>query len=125
VGDALTPLVRTPDAVDLFLYSAAVWLPHRIHYDLDWTTRVEGHAGLLVQGPLQGVYLSQLLRANFGRAARLTRLRLRHTAPVHAGTTLTCGGEVTAATGDTLTCALWVDTPDTRVTTGDADLRLP
>ncbi len=38
--------------VDLFRYSALTYNSHRIHYDLDYTTKVEGHKNLLVHGPL-------------------------------------------------------------------------
>ena len=38
--------------VDLFRYSALTYNSHRIHYDLDYTTNVEGHKNLLVHGPL-------------------------------------------------------------------------
>jgi len=38
--------------IDLFRYSALTYNSHRIHYDLDYTTNVEGHENLLVHGPL-------------------------------------------------------------------------
>ena len=38
--------------IDLFRYSALTYNSHRIHYDLDYTTNVEGHKNLLVHGPL-------------------------------------------------------------------------
>lgn len=110
-GMALGPLTRAPDALDLFLYSAAVWLPHRIHYDEPYTTEVEGHPALLVQGPLQGVYLAQLLDHSFGDAVQLRRLRFRHQAPVHVGQTLVCRGVVTTvdAAARTVACELWTE----------------
>ena len=95
-GVELLPLERTPDPLDLFLYSAAVWLPHRIHYDVPYTTGVEGHPGLLVQGPLQGVYLMQVLTTAFGSDIDVRRFTFRHQVPVYAGQTLTCRGRVTS-----------------------------
>lgn len=50
---------RTPDAVDLFMFSSAAWLLHRIHYDLAFATESDGYPGLVVHGPLQGAYLVQ------------------------------------------------------------------
>lgn len=122
-GMALGPLTRAPDAIDLFLYSAAVWLPHRIHYDEPYTTEVEGHPGLLVQGPLQGVYLAQLLATTFGAGAELRSLRFRHQAPVYAGQTLTCRGQVTAVDGGRVTCELWTELDDgRRATVAEAEV---
>ena len=43
--------------VDLFRYSALTYNSHRIHYDLDYTTNVEGHKSLLVHGPLTATYV--------------------------------------------------------------------
>ncbi len=39
-----------PDPVLLFRYSALTFNSHRIHYDLDYVTRVEGYPGLIVHG---------------------------------------------------------------------------
>jgi 3-methylfumaryl-CoA hydratase len=42
----------TPDPVLLFRYSALTYNAHRIHYDRDYATGVEGYSGLVVHGPL-------------------------------------------------------------------------
>jgi len=42
----------TPSEVMLFRYSALTFNGHRIHYDRDYARNVEGHAGLIVHGPL-------------------------------------------------------------------------
>ena len=44
-------------AVQLFRYSAITFNGHRIHYDRDYATGVEGYAGLVVHGPLQATLL--------------------------------------------------------------------
>ncbi|WP_245329104.1 FAS1-like dehydratase domain-containing protein [Bradyrhizobium centrolobii] len=41
-----------PDDVLLFHYSAMTFNGHRIHYDRDYVTKVEGYPGLVVHGPL-------------------------------------------------------------------------
>lgn len=46
-----------PDAKLLFRYSALTFNAHRIHYDLVYATQEEGHAGLVVQGPLTATLL--------------------------------------------------------------------
>jgi 3-methylfumaryl-CoA hydratase len=50
-----------PDPVLLFRYSALTFNGHRIHYDRDYATSVEGYAGLVVHGPLIATLLLALL----------------------------------------------------------------
>ena len=49
-----------PDPVLLFHYSALTFNGHRIHYDRDYATSVEGYAGLVVHGPLIASLLADL-----------------------------------------------------------------
>ncbi len=53
---AISDLV-TPDPVKLFRYSALTYNAHRIHYDRDYATKVEGYPALVVHGP----YIATLL----------------------------------------------------------------
>ena len=48
------------DAVLLFRYSALTFNGHRIHYDRDYVTRVEGYPGLIFHGPLQAAFIVEL-----------------------------------------------------------------
>src|SRR5206468_10663505 len=41
------------DEVLLFRYSALTFNGHRIHYDRDYVTKVEGYPGLIFHGPMQ------------------------------------------------------------------------
>jgi len=54
--DAASPgdvrLQLDPDPVVLFRFSALTNNAHRIHYDRDYATQVEGYPGLVVHGPL-------------------------------------------------------------------------
>lgn len=74
-----------PDEIDLFLFSAACWLPHRIHYDHDFA-RLDGHEGLVVHGPFQ---IARLLEAaNVWASAgggRVTGTNFRHVASAYVG----------------------------------------
>jgi hydroxyacyl-ACP dehydratase HTD2-like protein with hotdog domain len=127
-GAELPPVVRTPGAADLFMFSASAWLIHRIHYDLPFATDHDGHPGLLIHGPLQGVYLVQSAQRWLGREASLSSIRYRHHAPAYLGDTLTCGGSVTqvAADGSTVELELWLKNgADTTTTTGVAVFSLP
>ncbi len=45
------------DTVLLFRYSALTFNGHRIHYDRDYVTRVEGYPGLIFHGPMQAALL--------------------------------------------------------------------
>jgi len=45
------------DTVLLFRYSALTFNGHRIHYDRDYVTKVEGYPGLIFHGPLQASLL--------------------------------------------------------------------
>lgn len=73
VGDELPTVVRNASRVQLFLYSATTWNPHRIHYDIDYA-RFEGHPDVIVHGPLQGAWLSQYVTDWAGPAGRIVGL---------------------------------------------------
>nr|WP_174505467.1 hypothetical protein [Acinetobacter sp. Marseille-Q1620] len=45
------------DSVTLFRYSAVTFNGHRIHYDREFCTEVEGYPGLVVHGPLMATLL--------------------------------------------------------------------
>jgi len=49
--------VHVSDPVLLFRYSALTFNGHRIHYDRDYVTKVEGYPGLIVHGPLQAALI--------------------------------------------------------------------
>lgn len=72
----------SPDATLLFRYSALTFNAHRIHYDRRYAAEVEGHPGLVVQGPLIATMLvDQLLRECPG--AKLRRFEFRALHPVY------------------------------------------
>ena len=48
------------DPVLLFRYSALTFNGHRIHYDRDYVTKVEGYPGLIFHGPLQAALLIEM-----------------------------------------------------------------
>lgn len=70
VGDELPVMTKNASRAQLFLYSAASFNPHRIHYDRDYA-EFEGHADILVHGPLQGSWLTQYLTDWIGPEGRL------------------------------------------------------
>ena len=61
-----------PDDVLLFRYSALTFNGHRIHYDRQYATGVEGYPDLVVHGPLIATLLMDLLRRHAPDATVLT-----------------------------------------------------
>lgn len=61
-GQAVWSRTIVPDDVLLFRYSALTFNGHRIHYDRQYVTQVEGYPGLIVHGPLIATLLIDLLR---------------------------------------------------------------
>ena len=55
-------------SVLLFRYSALTFNGHRIHYDRDYVTRVEGYPGLVFHGPLQAAFIVELAAKLHGGA---------------------------------------------------------
>jgi 3-methylfumaryl-CoA hydratase len=57
------------DPVLLFRYSALTFNGHRIHYDRDYVTKVEGYPGLVFHGPMQAALLVECAARLHGGAA--------------------------------------------------------
>lgn len=93
-GETLPGRVHQPTMAELFLYSAAIWNPHRIHYDLDYVTREESYPGILITGPLQGDWLCQLALEWLGGDGALEWFRYSNRQAAYLGETLHAGGEV-------------------------------
>jgi len=61
VGQALPQRSFESNEVQLFLYNAAIWNAHRIHYDYKYAIDEEHYSGLVIDGPLMGDWLTQLV----------------------------------------------------------------
>ncbi len=81
---------ETPDAVQLFRFSALTFNAHRIHYDRDYATGIEGYPERVIHGPLQAMLLA--LKAEEWAAAPLRSFRFRGIAPAFLGDVLTLNG---------------------------------
>ena len=68
----------------LFRYSALTLNSHRIHYDRDYATRVEGYPGLVVQGPLTATLLLDSLYREMP-AAQVKAFQFRGMRPLLEG----------------------------------------
>lgn len=64
----------------LFRYSALTFNAHRIHYDRNYATQVEGYPGLVVHGPLQATLLLNFATDIAGKPP--TRFSFRSQAPL-------------------------------------------
>ena len=66
---------KAADAVMLFRYSALTFNGHRIHYDRQYVTEVEGYPGLIVHGPLQATLLIEFAASIRSASPRLFSFR--------------------------------------------------
>jgi hydroxyacyl-ACP dehydratase HTD2-like protein with hotdog domain len=99
----IRPLVKEPTRQQLFLFSAATWNTHRIHYDPDYA-REEGHPDVIVQSHLHASFLTEALVQTVGEKARIVRFGWQNRAVAVPGERLTCRGRATRAarSGDAL-----------------------
>ena len=126
-GTQLSPERHTYTSVELFLFSAVSWHPHRIHFDQDYTREVEGHEDLLVHGPLQAVHLVDFLRQRLPDA-ELSAVRYRHLKPLHVGIPAVMNAEIVDVSDDGASAEveMWMskEADGERTTSGHAVLRL-
>ena len=93
-GQALPEREFTATNVSLFCYNAAIWNPHRIHYDETYTTEVEKHPKIVIDGPLQGDWLRQIVVNWVGEEAELLKFDYSNRRASYLGETLKSGGKV-------------------------------
>ena len=96
LGDTLPGRTYTASNVSLFLYNAAIWNPHRIHYDERYTTDIEKHPGVVIDGPLQGDWLTQVVNAWLGADGRLLEFEYTNRRASYLGDRLTASGRIVA-----------------------------
>lgn len=96
VGDALPERQHTATEVQLFMYNAVIWNPHRIHYDRPYAVSQEGYPELVIDGPLQGDWLAQIVTDWMGDLGTLVSFSFANRRAVFLGETMTAGGRVEA-----------------------------
>jgi len=94
VGDALPSRDHTAGIVQLFMYNAAIWNPHRIHFDNAYATQEEGYPGIVLDGPLQGDWIGQVVTDWIGDDATLVSFGYANRRAAFLGETMTAGGQV-------------------------------
>jgi hydroxyacyl-ACP dehydratase HTD2-like protein with hotdog domain len=122
-GAELPTTTHTYTNVELFQFSAVGWHAHRVHFDQAYTRDVEGHADLLVHGPLQAVHMVQWLLRVLGDETVVRSVSYRHLGVLHVGGTGVIGGRIIDVdAGGAVTVELWMLRQDdgSRTTTGTA-----
>ncbi len=127
-GDLLPERQFQPDNVQLFLYNAALWNAHRIHFDHPYATEVEGYPGLVIAGPLLGDWLTQCVIEWLGEDGKLISIEYSNRKASYIGEVLRSGGMVTSSEQDTGTAELELyvkNEADEVITPGTAVVRFP
>jgi len=84
------------DPVLLFRYSALTFNSHRIHYDRDYVTKVEGYPGLVFHGPMQAAFIVELAAKLHGGAAP-KKFSYRGVQPLFEGSEFSVNANATGA----------------------------
>jgi 3-methylfumaryl-CoA hydratase len=100
---------KVADAVMLFRYSALTFNGHRIHYDRQYVTEVEGYPGLIVHGPLQATLLIEFAASI--RSVGPKAFSFRALNPLFDGQEFTLNAAESDGAVD-----LWITGPDGRTT---------
>lgn len=127
-GDLLPEREFKPDNVQLFLYNAALWNAHRIHFDYPYATEVEGYPGLVIAGPLLGDWLTQSVIEWLGDDGELKSIEYSNRIASYIGEVLRSGGEVLSVDQETGNVELEMfikNESDEVITPGVAIVRFP
>jgi len=110
VGDAMTERSFEASNVSRCLYNAAIWNAHRIHYDETYTTQVEKHPAVVVDGPLQGDWLSQVVTNWMADDGQLLSFEYSNRRATYLGERLASGGTISAVdtSNNTVTIELFI-----------------
>jgi acyl dehydratase len=125
VGDALPPVAHTIQRADLVRYAGASGDFNPIHWNDEWATSV-GLPGVIAHGMFSMAVAARLISAFAGDPAAIKRLRVRFSAMIQPGQTLTVAGEVAAVDGKQVLVRFWgEDGAGNRVLSkGEAELEL-
>jgi len=104
-GDALPPLERTINLVDMIAYAGATWDFYRLHYDPEFVAAARV-PGLVVDGQVFGALFVELLQDALGPRCFVHELSFTFRNLMFAGETVRCEGTVAAVDGDRVTVDL-------------------
>ncbi len=125
VDQLLPERTHKPSNVSLFLYNAAIWNPHRIHYDETYSKSFEGHPKLVIDGPLMGDWMAQCVSNWLKEQGKICEFEYRNLQTAYLGDTLTSGGKVLSCVENkkVLILDLWIkNSDDSKVASGSAKI---
>ncbi len=93
VTTQIPELTVCPDHTQVFMFSAATWNRHRIHYSKDAAVS-EGLPDIVVQRGLIGNFLARLITDWIGDSAELRKLAWKVIRSALPGEEIVCRGEV-------------------------------
>lgn len=92
-GSAIPMLVVRPSHQQLFMFSAATWNRHHVHYSKD-AAQAEGLPDVVTHRALLGNFLARMLGDWLGEAGRVRTIAWRVVRSAPVGVSLTCRGRV-------------------------------
>jgi acyl dehydratase len=125
VGDGLPPLRHVVQRPDLVRYAGASGDFNPIHWNDEWARSV-GLPGVIAHGMLSMAVAARMISAYAGDPAAIKRLRVRFSAVLRPGQTLTVTGEVAAVDGKQVSLRFRgeEDEGNRVISKGEADLEL-
>jgi acyl dehydratase len=125
VGDQVPPVGHTIQRIELVRYAGASGDFNPIHWSEEWATSV-GLPGVIAHGMFSMGVAARMVSAYAGDPAAIKRLRVRFSAMIRPGETLTVAGEVAAVDGKQVSLRFWgEDEAGNRVLSkGEAELEL-
>ena len=127
INQLLPERIHKPNNVSLFLYNAAIWNPHRIHYDETYTKSFEGHPKLVIDGPLMGDWMAQCVSNWLSDQGKICEFEYKNTKTAYLGDTLKSGGKVLSCIENkkVFLLELWIkDYENNKVASGSAKINL-
>ena len=105
-GDQLPETEHPTDTKQQFLYNAALWNAHRIHFDYAYATEVEGYEGLVIAGTLMGEWMGQVVNDWLGEDGQIVSFEFSNRLAGYVGEVLRSGGKVVSTDPDENTAEL-------------------
>jgi len=124
-GQRLDQVVHTIERADLIRYAGASGDFNPIHWNDEWAKSV-GLPGVIAHGMFSMGVAARMISAFADNPAAIKRLRVRFSAMIQPGQTLTVSGEVADIDGDRVKVRFWgEDEAGNRVLSkGETDLEL-
>jgi len=124
-GDKLDQVFEPIERLDLVKYAGASGDFNVIHWSDD-AARSVGLPGVIAHGMYSMGLAARMVAAWAGDPAALKRLKVRFSAMIQPGQTLTAGGEVAEVDGGRVTLRFWAEDDEGNkvLSKGEADLEL-